>query len=322
MAELLFELFSEEIPARMQAAAAHSLLASLKDHLQRSNLEFDQAESFYGPRRLTFSIKGLPTRQPDQIIERKGPKEGAPAQAIAGFLRAAGLNSLDEAELRQTEKGKVWFAASKKNGLETQAVLPELLVKVIRGHRWPKSQRWAYTTFRWIRPLQRILAVFDGHVLDGSLDMGGGHLLPFTAQAEGHRFLGSGPFEVRSLSELESKLKQAFCLLRASDRKARIQQQLDALCTKYGLQLVEDMALLDEVAGLAEWPHVIKGEFDKTFLAVPQECLILSMRTHQKYFAARQTPQNSKTGGSLANAFFAVTNTNEEERLATIKIGK
>ncbi len=318
MAEMLFELSSEEIPARFQADAARTLLRSLEDRLRAANLGYDQAEACYGPRRLTFSVRGLPRQQPDQTEERKGPKEGAPTQALEGFLRGAGLKSLDEAELRETRKGRVWFAVTHKTGLETRVLLPALLRSVIEGHRWPKSQRWARTTFRWVRPLKRILAVFDGRVLDGELDLGGGHALAFTAQAEGHRFLGSGPFEAHTLGELEGKLEQQFCLLRARDRKARIQQELQALCQRANLTLIEDPALLEEVAGLAEWPRVVQGQFDPAFLSLPEECLILSMKVHQKYFAARVAPPPAQASGQasdqtsarqpLANVFFAVAN--------------
>ena len=331
MADLLFELFSEEIPARMQAGAARDLLKSLEAKLGEAGLSYASAESFYGPRRLTFSITGLPTRQEDRTEERKGPKEGAPEQAMQGFLRGAGLASLEEAELRDTGKGRVWFAVKHVAGLETRAVLPDLLLNLIRSHTWPKSQRWARTTFRWVRPLHRILAVFDGQTLDGSLDMGGGESIAFSDQAEGHRFLSEGTFAALSLDALEAGLKERHCLLRVEDRKAAIRSQLDKLCAESGLTLIEDEGLMNEVAGLAEWPVVVQGRFDEAFLNVPEECLILSMKEHQKYFAARvaglsEGPERAEVrskgpDGRLAPVFFTVSNMVADDGFAVIRAG-
>ena len=331
MADLLFELFSEEIPARMQAGAARDLLKSLEAKLGEAGLSYASAESFYGPRRLTFSITGLPTRQEDRTEERKGPKEGAPEQAMQGFLRGAGLASLEEAELRDTGKGRVWFAVKHVVGLETRAVLPDLLLNLIRSHTWPKSQRWARTTFRWVRPLHRILAVFDGQTLDGSLDMGGGESIAFSDQAEGHRFLSEGTFAALSLDALEAGLKERHCLLRVEDRKAAIRSQLDKLCAESGLTLIEDEGLMNEVAGLAEWPVVVQGRFDEAFLNVPEECLILSMKEHQKYFAARvaglnEGPERAEVrskgpDGRLAPVFFTVSNMVADDGFAVIRAG-
>ena len=302
MPDLLFEIFSEEIPVRMQAGAAGDMLQSLKAKLGEADLTYESAESFYGPRRLTFSVTGLPRRQEDRCEERKGPKEGSPEQAMQGFLRRAGLKNLDQAELRDTPRGKVWFAVTQIDGRETAAVLPDLLLDVIQGYTWPKSQRWGYTTFRWVRPLHRILAVFDGKVLAGGLDLGGGETLAFSNECEGHRFLSSATFQVRSLTELEAQLKERCVTLRAEDRKATILAQLQAACTREGLKLIEDPSLLNEVAGLTEWPTAVMGRFAEAYLAVPEECLILSMKEQQKYFAARQSD------GKLANVFFTISN--------------
>ena len=315
MLDLLIDLFSEEIPARMQADAARDILAKLTSKIQESELSFDSAEAFYGPRRLTFSITGLPYRQPDRIEERKGPKENAPDLAIQGFLRGAGLESLNQAELRETGKGKVWFAIQHISGRETATLLPDLLIDVIQEHTWPKSQRWARTTFRWVRPLHRILAVFDGKPLKGGIRMNAKEFLPFTNRAEGHRFLSQGSFEVTGLEVLEEGLKDRYCLLRAEDRKATITDQLATMCTKANLCLIEDAALLNEVAGLVEWPVVIQGAFDVDFLTIPEECLILSMKEHQKYFAAR------KPDGTLAPVFFAVINMIADDNSAVIRAG-
>ena len=198
MPDLLLDLFSEEIPARMQAGAAREMLKSLEVKLAEAGLAYAQAEAFYGPRHLTFSITGLPLRQEDRVEERKGPKEGAPEPALQGFLRGAGLQSLDEAELRDTGKGQVWFAVKQVPGQATAAVLPQIILDVIQGYTWPKSQRWARTTFRWVRPLHGILAVFDGQALDGALDLGGGESLVFSSSSQGHRFLSPGSFAATS----------------------------------------------------------------------------------------------------------------------------
>ena len=315
MSDLLFELFSEEIPARMQVGAARDMLKALEIKLTEAGLAYNQAEAFYGPRRLTFSVTGLPARQEDRTEERKGPKENAPKQAIEGFLRGAGLASLNQAELRETPKGKVWFAVQQIKGQATAAVLPQILLEVIYSYTWPKSQRWARTNFRWVRPLHRILAVFDGQALDGSLDMGGGEALGFSNLSEGHRFLSPGTFKVSSLSDLETKLKERYILLRVEDRKAVICEQLNGACVQENLNLIEDTGLLSEVAGLAEWPTVVMGTFDENFLAVPEECLILSMKEHQKYFAAR------KADGTLANVFFTVSNMVADDNFAVIRAG-
>ena len=315
MPDLLFELFSEEIPARMQADAARDLLSALTSKLDQAGLTYTHAESFYGPRRLTFCVTDLPRQQQDRVEERKGPKEGAPAPALQGFLRGAGLASLDQADLRDTSKGKVWFARKLIPGQETATVLVPLLREVIQGYTWPKSQRWARTSFRWVRPLHRILAVFDAKTLDGELDMGGGERLTFSNQAQGHRFLSQGCFTATSLAALESGLKDRHCILRAEERKARILEQLQEQCAARELTLIEDQGLMDEVAGLAEWPVVVHGHFDAAFLTVPEACLILSMKEHQKYFAAR------KPDGRLAPVFFTVANMVADDDFAVIRTG-
>ncbi|MGB0718386.1 MAG: glycine--tRNA ligase subunit beta, partial [Alphaproteobacteria bacterium] len=247
MPDLLFELFSEEIPARMQSGAAKKMLESLERKLGEAGLKFDQSEAFYGPRRLTLAIAGLPDKQEDRIEERKGPKEDASDQAIQGFLRGAGLVSLDDAELRATEKGNIWFTKKYIQGIDTKTALPSLLLELINEHSWPKSQRWAKTSFRWVRPLRRILAVFDGEALKGHLELGGGEILPFTAEAEGHRFLGNGIFQVDSVKTLEKRLGDHFCVLRADERRKRIERQLRSLCDAANLTLIEDDGLLEEV---------------------------------------------------------------------------
>lgn len=315
MPDLLFELFSEEIPARMQSGAAKKMLESLERKLGEAGLKFDQSEAFYGPRRLTLAIAGLPDRQEDRIEERKGPKEDASDQAIQGFLRGAGLDSLDDAELRATAKGNIWFTKKYIQGIDTKTALPSLLLELINEHSWPKSQRWAKTSFRWVRPLRRILAVFDGEALKGHLELGGGEILPFTAEAEGHRFLGNGIFQVDSVKTLEKRLGDHFCVLRADERRKRIERQLRNLCDAANLTLIEDDALLEEVAGLTEWPVVVQGNFDRNFLDVPEECLLLSMREHQKYFGARNP------NGSLANVFFTVSNMISDDDYAAIRAG-
>ncbi len=300
MAELLLELFSEEIPARMQAKAETDLKDALTKGLNEAGVSFDRVAAMSGPRRLAVCIMGLPLKSADVTEEKKGPKVGAPEQAVQGFLRGAGLSSIDEADIRSDpKKGDFYVALREAPGRPLEDIIAELVPQIVRGFHWPKSMRWGRGELRWVRPLQRILCIFDGKTVDFEIDgLKSGNL------TEGHRVMGRGPFAVSSLDGYVSALGgDGYVVLTREDRRLLIEEQAHKRCLEKGLELVEDKGLLDEVTGLAEWPVVILGDMDPDFLSLPPEVIQLSMRTHQKYFAVR----DPKTG-KLAPHFVVVAN--------------
>jgi len=319
MAELLVELFSEEIPARMQARAAEDLKRLVTEGLKAANLAFDSAEAYATPRRLALVIDGLPVRQPDLTEEKKGPKYGAPAKAIQGFMKANGIKSLDkEAELRETDKGPFYFVIRNVKGRAGAEVLPEILTRVFGELPWPKSMRWAADTQRWVRPLHGILAVFDGKALKGALAMGEGRKITFGNTTQGHRFLAPQPFEVTSFADYREKLRQAKVVLDPAERGATIAQQAEALARDASLKVRDDLGLLDEVTGLVEWPQVLMGRIDSDFMDLPPEVLATTMRSNQKYFSTE------RPDGSFADRFLVVANMeapDDSERAQTIVAG-
>ncbi|WP_420722542.1 glycine--tRNA ligase subunit beta [Hwanghaeella sp. LZ110] len=301
MAELLIELFSEEIPARMQRQAAGDLQRLVTDGLTKANLTFDETRIYWTPRRLTLVVEGLPTRQPDLREEKKGPKVGAPDQAVQGFLRSAGLDSLDQCEQQDTPKGPVWIAVVEKKGGASADVLPSLIEAAIRALPWPKSMRFAAQSFRWVRPLHRILAVFDGAALAGDFDLGGA-TVAFSNTSSGHRFLSPEPFTVLNFSDYIAKLREAHVVLDPEERKQAILDGLRSAADREGLTVKDDPALLEEVTNLVEYPDVLIGKIDDEFMDVPAEALSTSMRAHQKYFSL------IRPDGSLAPRFAVVAN--------------
>lgn len=314
MPELLLELFSEEIPARMQARAAEDLKKLVTEKLKAAGLAFDSAEAFVTPRRLTLVVDGMPDKQPDVSEERRGPRVDAPEKAIQGFLGSTGL-TLDQCEKRDTGKGEFWFVVIEKRGEATADVLPGIILAAIRELPWPKSMRWGRNSFRWVRPLHHILAVFDGAVLDGGLDLGEAQLT-FTGETRGHRFLAPDAVAVSSFHEYRTEVGGAFVMLDREDRKEAIASGAKALAEAEGLVLRDDPGLLDEVCGLVEWPVPLMGRIDAEFMSVPPEVLVTSMRSHQKYFACE------KPDGKLADRFILVSNmASEETRDANIVAG-
>ena len=294
MPQLLLEIFSEEIPARMQQGAARDLERLVSDRFKAAGLTWDALNVFAGPRRLTLVIDGLPTAAEDRHEEVKGPKTSAPAQALEGFLRKTGLT-----QDQLVERDGVWFAEISSKGRQTTEVFAEAVDQIVRSFPWPKSMRWGTGSLRWVRPIKRIIALFDGAVVPFEID--GIHTGDVT---EGHRFLGSGkPFAVKDFADYRAKLERDFVLLDVADRKLRILEAAKAACAARGLALVDDDGLLDEVAGLAEWPTPILGDMDPQFLSLPPEVVRLSMKVHQKYFAVRDP---SKDG--LAPNFLVVAN--------------
>jgi glycyl-tRNA synthetase beta chain len=292
MPQLLLELFSEEIPARMQAQAAKDLARLFGERMKAAGFEA-AVETWAGPRRLTL-VTDLPAAQPDREEERKGPRTSAPEQALEGFLRSTGLtrDQLDE-------RDGVYFARISARGRQTTEVIAEAVDHVVRSFPWPKSMTWGRGTLRWVRPLQRILCVFDGKLVDFEIDG-----VAAGDRTQGHRFMGSGePFAVKDLDSYRAGLQREFVMLGAEDRKATILEKARATCAAKGLELVEDIGLLDEVAGLAEWPTPILGDMDAAFLDLPAEVIRTSMRTHQKYFAVADPGT-----GKLAPHFITVAN--------------
>ena len=298
MPELLLELFSEEIPARMQAGAARDLERLMVGALSDRSLLFEGIKAFSGPRRLTLSIAGLPAKQKDVREELKGPKVDAPAAAIEGFLKKTGLTR-EQLKVESTPKGEVYMAVIEREGRETAAVLAEIIPEVMGKLPWPKSMRWKPgVATRWVRPLHSILAAFDGEVVPFSFAgiSSGRH-------TRGHRFLSEGKIEARRFEDYEAALKKAHVILDAEERAAIIFEGVKSAAFVHGLELIPDEGLLAEVSGLAEWPVVYVGSIEDQFMDVPPEILQTSMRTHQKYFALR----DPKTG-RMANKFALVAN--------------
>ncbi len=301
MPELLLEILSEEIPARMQARAADDLKRLVLDGLKAAGLAHSGASAYATPRRLALVVEGLPECQPDVTEEKKGPKVGAPDPAIAGFLKANGLASIDQAEERETDKGRVYFAVRHIAGKPTAEVLPGLLAAAICACPWPKSMRWA-GSFRWVRPLHNILALFAGEPLPGSLDLGGNGRVAFTDTTRGHRFLAPAPFQATDFADYEAKLRDAKVILDREERKATIAAEAAKLAKAEKLALKDDPALLEELAGLVEWPQVLLGRVDLAFMDLPPEVLTTTMRSHQKYLALLDRD------GRLADRFAFVAN--------------
>jgi glycyl-tRNA synthetase beta chain len=301
MAEFLLELLSEEIPARMQARAAEDLKRFVSDGLKAAGLTFTGARAFATPRRLALVVEGLPVVRADVSEEKRGPRVGAPDQAIQGFLKGAGLASLDQAEKRDTGKGEFWFAVINKKGGPTADALPGVIETAMKVLPWPKSMKWGSGTMMWVRPLQAIVALFDGKVLGGDIALGG-QMAPikFADTTRGHRFLSKGEFKVAGFADYTAKLRAAHVVLDPSERKKIILEGAQKLCADAQVTLKTDEGLLDEVAGLVEWPVPLLGTIDAQFMDVPPEVLIVSMKTHQRYFAT------TKPDGSLATRFVVV----------------
>lgn len=307
MPQLLLELFSEEIPARMQAQAARDLERMARERLVEQGFLPEAMTAFAGPRRLTLVVEGLPEAQADRVEERKGPRVGAPDKAMEGFLRSTGLT-----QDQLTEQDGVWFARIERKGRLTPEIVAEMVEAIVRGFPWPKSMTWGRGTLRWVRPLKRIVCLFDGAVVPFSIDgIESGDI------TEGHRFMGAAkPFRVKDFDTYRDGLEAHFVVLDAEERKARIIEAARTLCFARNLELVEDDGLLAEVAGLAEWPTPILGDMDRVFLDLPPEVIRTSMRTHQKYFAVRDP-----ASGALAPHFVTVANIQPEDGGRVIAAG-
>ncbi len=313
MPDLLIELFSEEIPARMQGKAAADLKRLVTDGLVEAGLTYASAGAFSTPRRLVLSVEGLTAESKPVREERKGPRTDAPAAALEGFLRSTGLTK-EQLEVRDDKKAQVYFAVIEKPGRQAAEIVAEVLEGAVRNFPWPKSMRWGSGSLRWVRPLQSILCLM--------VDEGGAAVVPLEIDGitagettEGHRFMGNGRFAVSSFDDYRAKLWRAKVMLDADERAAHIWQDAVNLAFAAGLEAVEDRGLLAEVAGLVEWPVPLMGRIGEEFLHLPPEVLQTSMKEHQKFFSVK----NPKTG--RIEGFITVANTETADQGATILKG-
>jgi glycyl-tRNA synthetase beta chain len=313
MPDLLIELFSEEIPARMQAKAAEDLRRLVTEGLVEAGLTYAAAGAYATPRRLVLALEGLSGQSPTVVEERKGPRTDAPEKALEGFLRSTGL-AREDLEARDDKKGQVWFAKITKQGRPAPEIVAEVVPQVIRGFPWPKSMRWGAGSLRWVRPLHSILCILT--------DEAGATVVPFEVDGiaagdttEGHRFMAPGRFSVTSFEDYEAKLRAGRVILSAEARAEAIWHDATTLAFAAGLEVVEDKGLLAEVAGLVEWPVVLMGEIGAAFLDLPPEVLQTSMKEHQKFFSVK----NPATG--RIERFVTVANRETADHGATILAG-
>ncbi|SLN30852.1 Glycine--tRNA ligase beta subunit [Roseivivax jejudonensis] len=313
MPDLLIELFSEEIPARMQARAAEDLQTRMTDGLVEAGLTYAHAAAFATPRRLTLALEGLTESSPTLREERRGPRTDAPEKAVEGFLRGAGVQRADLIE-REEKKGTFFFAVVETPGRPAEAIIAEVLDRVVRNFPWPKSMRWGSGSLRWVRPLHRILCILS--------DQEGHRVVPLEIDGiaaadvtEGHRFMAPDAFSVNGFDDYVAKLKRAHVILDPAERAEIIRNDAENRAFASGLELVEDRGLLAEVAGLVECPVVLMGEIGAEFLDLPPEVLMTSMKEHQKFFSVR----NPKSG--RIERFVTVANRETADHGATILAG-
>ncbi|MBM1687804.1 glycine--tRNA ligase subunit beta [Sulfitobacter geojensis] len=313
MPDLLIELFSEEIPARMQTRAAQDLQKLVTNGLVDAGLTYASAAAFSTPRRLTLTLEGMLAESPSVVEERKGPKADAPEKAIEGFLRGAGVTR-DQLEERDTPKGKILFAKIDKPGRPAAEIVAEVLEHTIRNFPWPKSMRWGAGALKWVRPLHSIICILSAE--DGAevvpMDVDG---ITSGDTTYGHRFLAPDAIKVTSFEDYEAKLARANVVLRADARAETIWNDATNVAFASGMEVVEDAGLLAEVAGLVEWPVVLMGNIADDFLGLPPEVLQTSMKEHQKFFSVR----NPKTG--RIEKFITVANRTTADNGATILAG-
>ena len=316
MPELLLELFSEEIPARFQRRAAEDLRKAVTNALVEAGLVYEGAKAFVTPRRLALTVTGLPARSPDTREEKKGPRVGAPQPAIDGFLKSAGLASIDQAKIESDpKKGEFYVAQIERKGAAAPDILAALLPRVITGFEWAKSMRWGAGSLYWVRPLRAVTATFG-------TDNDEPVVIPFEAgtlssgqTTYGHRFLAPAPIKVRRFDDYVQALEKARVVLDLDRRKEIIRNEAEHLAFAQGLKLIHDEGLLEEVAGLVEWPVPMMGSFESGFLDVPEEVIIATIRANQKCFCLRDAT------GRLANKFILTANTIAEDGGAAIVAG-
>ena len=317
MPELLLELFSEEIPARLQRRAAEDLKKAVTGALVDKGLVYESAGAFATPRRLALTVTGLPAASPDTREERKGPKVGAPQQAIEGFLRAAGLSSIDEAKIQSdAKKGDFYVAVVEKKGAPAIEILRDILPATVKSFPWGKPMRWGNGRLEWVRPLRAVTATFgpegeDPEIVPFELDGVASGNATF-----GHRFMAPGAIKVRRFDDYVQALEKAKVVLDIDRRKEIIRADAEQLAFAQGLELIADEGLLEEVAGLVEWPVVMMGSFDAAFLSVPEEAIIATIRANQKCFCLRDSGT-----GKLASKFILTANLVAEDDGKTIVAG-
>jgi glycyl-tRNA synthetase beta chain len=311
--DLLLELFSEEIPARMQVRAAEDLRKLVTDRLVAAGLVYEGAKAFVTPRRLALAVQGVPVKQPDVKEEKKGPRVGAPDGAVQGFLRAAGLTSISDAKVQPDKKGDFYVAVIAKPGRPAIEVIAEIVPEVVKTFPWPKSMRWGKQSAKpnalnWVRPLHSIVATFGPETEEPEI-------VPFAVdgidagdETRGHRFMAPQPFRVRRLEDYAAKLEGAKVVLDPERRKEIVLADAQNLAFAQGYELVEDAGLLAEVAGLVEWPVVLMGSFDEAFLAIPPQVIRTTIRNNQKCFVLRD-PRTAQ----LTNKFILVANIEAED---------
>ena len=295
MSDLLLELFSEEIPSRMQARAREDLARLVTAGLGGAGLSFGEVTTFATPRRLTLLVKDVPPKSSDVREERKGPRVDAPEKALEGFLRSTGL-TIEECEIHDDKKGQFYVAVIDKEGLPTPQIVADVVSQVIRNFPWPKAMRWGSSRLKWVRPLHSILCLYDDAPVKFMVDD-----VVSDDKSRGHRFMAPKSFKAKNVDDYFEELAQRFVVIDEEKRAAKILKDARALAKAKKLALVEDEALLKETAGLVEWPVVLMGSFDKDFLDVPGEVLTAAMKSHQKCFSLRK-------GKALANRFILVSN--------------
>ena len=299
MARYLLELFMEEIPARMQERAADQLKESFEKKLAIENIVVDSLEAFVTPRRLGISVEGLPQRQADRVEEKRGPRVGAPEQALQGFLQSAGV-TIDACETRETEgKGAFYFLSQKIPGKPIEDILQQIVSQTIQEFQWPKSMRWGSYAMTWVRPMRSILSLLEGEVLPVTVE---DPHVTVGRSTHGHRFLAPESLIVKDFEDYKAQLLTKYVVVDRAERSKRIADQIKALCSARDLQVKEDPELLKEVSGLVEWPVVLVGKIDERFMTLPPEVLETTMRSHQKYFSVL------KEDGKPAPYFFVVSN--------------
>jgi len=313
MPDFLLELFSEEIPARMQARAAEDLCKLVTEALVGAGLLYEGAKAFVTPRRLALTVKGVPVRQPDVKEEKKGPRVGAPEGAIQGFLRAAGLKSIGEAKVVPDKKGDFYLAVSEKPGRAAIEVIAEIVPEVVKTFPWPKSMRWGELSAQpgslgWVRPLHSIVATFGPETEEPDIVAFAVDGIAAGDETRGHPFMAPQPFKVRRFEDYATKLEKAKVVLDPERRKEIILADAKNLAFAQGYELLEDAGLLAEVAGLVEWPVVLMGSFDQAFLAMPPEIVRATIRNNQKCFVLRD-PRTSQ----LVGKFILVANIEAED---------
>ncbi len=321
MPDLLLELFSEEIPARMQARAAEDLRKAVTDRLVDAGLVYEGAKTFVTPRRLALAVHGVPNRQADVREEKKGPRVGAPENAIAGFLKAAGLTSISEAKVQPDKKGDFYVAVIERPGRAAIDVIADILSQVIKTFPWPKSMRWGAPSkdpgaLNWVRPLHSIVATFGPETEEPDIVPLAIDGVAVGNETRGHRFMAPAPFTVRRLADYLQKLDKAKVVPDAERRRDIILTEAKQLAFAQGLELVEDEGLLAEVSGLVEWPVVLMGSFDQSFLHIPEEVIRATIRNNQKCFVLRDAAH-----AKLVNKFILVSNIEADDGGAAIVAG-